>query len=36
MQQGVEKDILTEMSAIKFEDLPNPATCCLPELSMTC
>ena len=35
MQQGVEKDILTDIFAIKFEDLPNPATCCLPELSLT-
>ena len=35
IQQGVEKNILTDIFAIKFEDLPNPATCCLPELSMT-
>ena len=35
MQQGAKKDILTDIFAIKFEDLPNPATCGLPELSMT-
>ena len=35
MQQGVEKEILTNIFAIKFEDLPNPATYGLPELPMT-
>ena len=32
MQQEYKKEILTDIFALKFEDLPNPATCCLPIL----